>query len=71
MIDESERLTNGLSNAQEDIGRISILLEKTDKEKRRLQEKNAKLTITGEMIAYEGNPVYSKSYMFYLALYIF
>ena len=47
MIDESESLASSLSSAQEDIGKISALLEKIDKEKRRLQEKNAKLTITG------------------------
>eukprot|EP00794_Sanderia_malayensis_P007402 gene7402-8222_t len=53
MIDESERLTNTLANAQEDIGKISALLEKTDKEKRRLQEKNAKLTITERELVME------------------
>ena len=47
IIDESERLTALLSTAKEDVVKVSELLERTDKEKRRLQEKNAKLTITG------------------------
>ena len=49
IIDESERLTALLSTAKEDVVKVSELLERTDKEKRRLQEKNAKLTITGEL----------------------
>ena len=47
MIDESERLTNAVTLTKEDIRKVSELLERADKERRRLQEKNAKLTITG------------------------
>eukprot|EP00795_Rhopilema_esculentum_P000219 gene219-9856_t len=46
IIDESEKLTSLLTASKEDIKNVSELLERTDKEKRRLQEKNAKLTIT-------------------------
>ena len=50
MIDESERISALLSAAKEDVVKVSELLERTDKEKRRLQEKNAKLTITGAFV---------------------
>ena len=49
IIDESEKLTSLLTASKEDIKNVSELLERTDKEKRRLQEKNAKLTITGKV----------------------
>ncbi|XP_065058745.1 centrosomal protein of 135 kDa-like [Rhopilema esculentum] len=53
IIDESEKLTSLLTASKEDIKNVSELLERTDKEKRRLQEKNAKLTITERELVME------------------
>ena len=47
-MEENERLAVLVDNANEDVRHVTELLDKTDKEKKRLSEKNAQLTVNGE-----------------------
>ena len=47
-MEENERLAMLVDNANEDVRHVTELLDKTDKEKKRLSEKNAQLTVNGE-----------------------
>ena len=46
-MEENERLAVLVDNANEDVRHVTELLDKTDKEKKRLSEKNAQLTVNG------------------------
>ncbi|KAM7443892.1 hypothetical protein ABFA07_007461 [Porites harrisoni] len=45
LMEENERLAVLVDNANEDVRHVTELLDKTDKEKKRLSEKNAQLTV--------------------------
>ena len=47
LMEENERLAVLVDNANEDVRHVTELLDKTDKEKKRLSEKNAQLTVNG------------------------
>lgn len=53
LIEETGQLSSGIKAAQDDKQNIAALFERAEKEKRRLSEKNAKLTISGRELAME------------------
>ena len=48
-MEDNERLAARVENAERDVKHVTDLLDKSDKDRRRLSEKNAQLTITGTM----------------------
>ena len=46
-MEENERLAVLMENAEHDVRHVTELLAKSDKEKKRLSERNAQLTING------------------------
>lgn len=46
-MEENERLAALMENAEHDVRHVTELLDKSDKEKKRLSERNAQLTING------------------------
>ena len=46
-MEENERLAVLMENAEQDVHHVTDLLDKSDKERKRLSERNAQLTING------------------------
>ena len=46
-MEDNERLAVLVENVEQDVGHVTQLLDKSDKEKKRLSERNAQLTING------------------------
>ena len=59
-MDENERLAAITDNAEHDVRHVTELLDKSDKERKRLSDRNAQLTINGMNC---GFPFLSFSFM--------
>ena len=52
-MEENERLAVLMENAEQDVHHVTDLLDKSDKERKRLSERNAQLTINGIKYIYD------------------